>query len=53
MNPDAKEQLANLERRVNKLVGTDLTTNKFQMISRRRGRGDAFLQANFPSAWCP
>lgn len=53
MNPDAAGMLFNLERRVNKLVGTDLTTNKFQMISKRPGRGDAFLQANFPSAWWP
>lgn len=53
MNPDAKEQLANLERRVNKLVGTDLLINKFPLISRRAGRGDTYLQANFPSAWWP
>jgi hypothetical protein len=53
VNPKVQEQLANLERRVNKLVGTDLLTNKFQMISHRPGRGDAYLQANFPSAWWP
>jgi hypothetical protein len=53
LNPDAALQLANLERRVNKLVGTDLSINKFALIAKRAGRGDAYLQANFPSAWWP
>ena len=52
-NQMAAVQLANLERRVNKLVGTDLSINKFSLMTKRVGRGDAYLQANFPSAWWP
>lgn len=52
-NPISAAQLANLERRVNKLVGTDLSINKFPLISKRSGKGDAYFQANFPSAWWP
>jgi hypothetical protein len=52
MNTNTKTELDNLERRLNKTVGTDLSINKFNFIDRIPYK-DPYLQANFPSAWYP
>lgn len=52
MSPNTKTQLDNLERRLNKAVGTDLTINKYNFIDRMPYK-DPYMQANFPTAWYP
>lgn len=50
LNPQALARLNNLERRLNKMVGADLTIDKYRMIS-RPPMNDLYGQANIGKGW--